>query len=166
MFLELSEAIRFHQISFSAEIISKTPAHSGFSLINNEQQTLRIYLQYKSLLELWLLRLSSLLNRVGFHEEFKMLGRIGKGSTSTVFKVERLADGKVLAAKVFLKSYLSEKVERKSSTSNEISLLRVMEHHNILKIHSVYESASCLYVITDLLEGGTLIERLNTSKNF
>lgn len=71
-----------------------------------------------------------------------------------------------MAAKVFLKSFLESKPERKESATNEISLLRVMEHHNILKIHGVYESISALYVITDLLEGGTLIDRMNRKKGF
>jgi calcium-dependent protein kinase len=71
--------------------------------------------------------------------------------------VERLADGRLMAAKVFLNGFLESKSERGESALNEISLLRVMEHRNILKIHSVYESPTGLYVLTDLLEGGTLL---------
>jgi serine/threonine protein kinase len=31
-----------------------------------------------------------------------------------------------------------------------------MEHKNILKIIEVYESSSAIYIISELLEGGTL----------
>jgi serine/threonine protein kinase len=49
------------------------------------------------------------LNQVGFHDQYKLLDRIGKGSTSTVYKVQRITDGKIFAAKVFLKSFLESK---------------------------------------------------------
>lgn len=36
-----------------------------------------------------------------------------------------------------------------------------MEHPNILRIHAVYETQNAIYIITDLLEGGNLLERIN-----
>lgn len=36
-----------------------------------------------------------------------------------------------------------------------------MKHHNILRMHAVYETNNAIYLITDLLEGGTLLERIN-----
>lgn len=39
-----------------------------------------------------------------------------------------------------------------------------MRHKNILKIHSVYESSSTIYILTEHLEGGTLFERINELK--
>jgi serine/threonine protein kinase len=90
------------------------------------------------------------------------LDKIGRGSTSTVHKVERLSDGKIMAAKIFLKSFLESKEKRWESVLNEISILRVLEHRsNILKLHNVYESKSAIYLITDLFEGGNLLERIN-----
>lgn len=53
-----------------------------------------------------------------------------------------------MAAKVFLKSYIQSKPERRDSVNNEISLLRAMDHKNILRIHGVFESKSAVYVIT------------------
>jgi serine/threonine protein kinase len=38
-----------------------------------------------------------------------VLERIGRGSTSTVYKVQRLSDGEIKAAKVFLKGFLESK---------------------------------------------------------
>jgi serine/threonine protein kinase len=46
---------------------------------------------------------------VGFHDQYKVIDKIGKGSTSTVYKVQRVADEKIFAAKVFLKSFLESK---------------------------------------------------------
>jgi calcium-dependent protein kinase len=101
---------------------------------------------------------------VGFHEEFSVQARIGKGSTSTVHRVQRVSDGTMMAAKVFLRSFLEAKSQRAEAALNEISLLRAMEHDNILRIHSVYETPSAIYLITDLLEGGNLLERINACK--
>ena len=41
-----------------------------------------------------------------------------------------------------------------------------MEHQNILKITEVYESTSAIYIISELLEGGTLFERINQQRGF
>lgn len=53
-----------------------------------------------------------------------------------------------MAAKVFLKGYLQSKPERRDSVNNEISLLRAMDHKNILRIYGVFESNSAVYAIT------------------
>lgn len=82
---------------------------NGFSLINDKNQTIRIYFQFKALSELWINRLGGCLNQVGFQDQYKIIDRIGKGSTSTVYKVQRIIDGKIFAAKVFLKNFLESK---------------------------------------------------------
>ena len=69
-----------------------------------------------------------------------------------------------MAAKVFLKSFLQSKTKGWQSISNEISILRVLEHRNILKLQSVYESKSAIYLVTELFEGGNLLERINCSR--
>lgn len=35
-----------------------------------------------------------------------------------------------------------------------------MHHKNVLKLHEVYESASSIYLVVDLLQGGQLLQRL------
>lgn len=90
--------------------------------------------------------------------------RIGSGSTSAVHRVQRISDGKMMAVKVFLRSFLQAKSRRSEAALNEISLLRAMEHHNILRMHAVYETQNAIYLISDLLEGGTLLERINSCK--
>jgi serine/threonine protein kinase len=87
----------------------KTEPLHGLSLINEHNQVTRIYLQFRPLSELWISRLASCLNQIGFHDDYRVLERIGRGSTSTVYKVQRLSDGEIKAAKVFLKGFLESK---------------------------------------------------------
>lgn len=44
--------------------------------------------------------------RVGFFEDYKIIEKIGKGSTSVVYKIMRIKDEKVFSAKAVLKDYL------------------------------------------------------------
>lgn len=93
-------------MSVPLEVNSKTSFCFGIVLSNDKKQSTRIYFQYLFLLDLWLLKLSLLLNRFGFHQEFRLLEKIGIGSTSAVHRVQRISDGKMMAAKVFLRSFL------------------------------------------------------------
>ena len=56
--------------------------------------------------------------RVGFFEDYKIIEKIGKGSTSVVYKIRRVKDGKIFSGKAVQKSYLESKQERKSSLLN------------------------------------------------
>ena len=48
---------------------------------------------------------------------------------------------------------------------NEIQILHVLSHSNILKLHEVYESKHHIYMVTDILKGGTLKDFLTTHPN-
>lgn len=48
---------------------------------------------------------------------------------------------------------------------NEIQILRLLKHPNIVKLHEVYESKQHIYMVTDVLTGGTLQDFLQTHPN-
>jgi serine/threonine protein kinase len=78
-------------------------------LINQKSEAFRFFLQFPILAELWQTHLGNHLTQLGFHEHYRVLDRIGKGSTSVVYKVQRISDSKIFAAKAFLKSFLASK---------------------------------------------------------
>lgn len=41
---------------------------------------------------------------------------------------------------------------------NEINLLRLCDHPNIIKLYEIYESTEYIYLVMELLEGGELFD--------
>ena len=48
----------------------------------------------------------------------------------------------------------------KTSLINEISVMRKLNHPNLLKLYEIYESAEYIYLILESLEGGELMTRI------
>ena len=63
--------------------------------------------------------------------EFKILGRLGEGSFSTVYKVQRNTDGKIYAMKKVRMSRLTER--EKSNALNEIRILASAKSDHIIE---------------------------------
>jgi serine/threonine-protein kinase ULK/ATG1 len=80
---------------------------------------------------------------------------IGEGYTSRVFKASNDMSNELFAVKVVeLKKYSSSNREMLES---EVSILRVMDHPNIIKCHDVYLTNNNCYIITEYCEGGDLL---------
>lgn len=63
--------------------------------------------------------------------DFKVLGHLGEGTFSTVYKVERLTDHKIYAMKKVKMGRLSER--EKSNALNEIRILASARSHHIIE---------------------------------
>lgn len=48
--------------------------------------------------------------------------------------------------------------------ANEVFLMRSADHPNILKVHEVHETNSCIYLIIDIVDGGDLSNYLIKNK--
>lgn len=62
-----------------------------------------------------------------------------------------------LAAKAFKKSKM-EKGDRKALLKNEISVMRRLDHENILKVYEVHETTDTIYVILEYIKDGELFQ--------
>ena len=111
-------------------------------------------------MEIWARLLRECVNIIGFHSYFQGIKREGKGAFATVYKVKNIRDGKIYAAKGFLKSQISVP-HRKKSFTKEIEILRRLHHDNLLQLYGIYESANSVYIVTEFLKGKTLKERFN-----
>ena len=48
----------------------------------------------------------------------------------------------------------------------EVSILQKLKHVNIMELHDFFEEPSHYVVVTELMEGGDLLSRLRTRKNY
>lgn len=49
---------------------------------------------------------------------------------------------------------------------NEINIMRILDHPNIIKLYEVYEGQFHIYLVMDLLKGGELFDRIIRDGHF
>lgn len=67
-----------------------------------------------------------------------------------------------LAVKAFSKENLLSQPKGRASLINEISIMRQLTHHNIMRLEEVHESANSIYLVVELLEGGELFNQISS----
>lgn len=95
-------------------------------------------------------------------DTYKTIKLLGKGGFGTVTLVEDLRTGSRRAMKELLKSGLSE--EDRKTMLKEVTTLSTMDHPNIMKVYEMIESVSSYYIITELIEGGELLDMISREK--
>lgn len=101
-----------------------------------------------------------MLNRQRTKEKFRILGSLGRGAFSTVFKVCRLADNEVYALKKVQLSNLKPKdIE---NALNEIRILASIKHPNVIGFREAYleEDTRELCIVMDFAGGGDLAKKI------
>jgi calcium/calmodulin-dependent protein kinase I len=92
------------------------------------------------------------------------LGRVlGEGAFAIVKEGISKVDGTRVAAKIFTRSKMNEKLEK--AIRYEADLLRGLNHPNIVRFHDFYEEKEHFYVVTEIITGGELLDRIG-SKSF
>lgn len=85
---------------------------------------------------------------------------LGEGSSGKV-KPCRCKTTKVMyAMKTLEKGNISEDSLKKAR--QEISIMAMLDHPNILRLHECFENAKRIYLVMPLCKGKELLERLNT----
>lgn len=63
--------------------------------------------------------------------------------------------------KLILKIY----IENTKNLTNEINIMKSLDHPNVIKLYEVYEDINYLYLVMELLEGGELFDKIVESPN-
>lgn len=85
-------------------------------------------------------------------------GELGRGALSVVKRVVHRRSGKSFACKCIDKDQLTSKARQALLT--ETSLMRELDHPNIVKLWHCYEDVRHHYIVMDLIEGGELFDRI------
>ena len=102
--------------------------------------------------------------RIDFHSRFSVSKIIGSGSFANVYESIENKTGKLYGVKGFNKLHLENESHGKKSLMNEISILREVNHNNLLKLHEVHETKNSVYLVLDLYQGGELCKIIDGKK--
>ena len=86
--------------------------------------------------------------------DFKILKELGKGSYGTVYTVRSFLDDNVYVMKKMELNNLKEKQQKECY--REVSILKKVSHHNIIKYYSSFLDGGILYIIMEYAESGDL----------
>jgi NIMA (never in mitosis gene a)-related kinase len=98
-------------------------------------------------------------------EKYQVIGEIGRGSFGKVSKIMRKSDHKILIWKELKFADISEK--EKDFITNEISILKELDHPNIVKQYEIVKPPSNkkIYIVMEFCEEGDLDQLILKNKS-
>ena len=97
-----------------------------------------------------------------FKSHYKKICPLGKGAFGKVYKAEEIKTGNIVAVKQI--SLFNSGLPRKNIIK-EISLLKNLNHPNIVKYYNYFEDEHHIYIIMEYLDGDTLKQYINIKQN-
>eukprot|EP00927_Polykrikos_kofoidii_P045323 TRINITY_DN3925_c0_g4_i1.p1 TRINITY_DN3925_c0_g4~~TRINITY_DN3925_c0_g4_i1.p1 ORF type:complete len:504 (+),score=117.99 TRINITY_DN3925_c0_g4_i1:98-1609(+) len=88
--------------------------------------------------------------------------KIGEGSYGSVCKATNKVSSKVVAVKSIAKNYMKNKERFKQ----EIAIMKVMDHPNIIRLDETFEDHQNIYLVMELCSGGELFDRIIEAGHF
>jgi len=100
----------------------------------------------------------------GFTTSFTVGKKIGEGGFSIVKKIrDKKNHNNAFAAKIVDKSSLCARTQ--GALQEEIRILQMLDHPNIIQFHDVYEGNSKYYLVTELMAGGPISGYIASKKS-
>ena len=98
-------------------------------------------------------------------DTYRIGKKLGDGAFGSVRKITHRGTGEIRAVKTIHKKSLRTEDERRTFF-NEVSVLRSLDHPNILKLYEFYQDDKNYYLITEYCSGGELFDRIISIGSF
>jgi calcium-dependent protein kinase len=84
--------------------------------------------------------------------DYTVLETVGKGGYGEVKKVIHKITGETRAMKIIKKESCDDTYLK--ALTNEITILRMLDHPHIIKLYEIYQDTANIYMITEYMSGG------------
>ncbi|KAJ2591763.1 MAPK-activated protein kinase Srk1 [Coemansia sp. RSA 1722] len=91
-------------------------------------------------------------------EGYTVLGRVGEGAFSKVYRARQNATGEDVAIKAICKTGLT--AVQIANINKEVAIMESLRHPRIIKLHGFCESRDYFYLVMEYAEGGELFDRV------
>lgn len=88
--------------------------------------------------------------QLNFHEHFRAIKKIGKGTFASVYLAQHKFSGKQYAVKAFVKEKIEQEEKGYACLYNEIKVMRALNSPHIVKMYEVWEADKTYYFVLDL----------------
>jgi calcium-dependent protein kinase len=103
-------------------------------------------------------------NDYPLEKDYQIQETLGKGAYGKVVKALHIPSQDFRAIKIIDTRHMHK--EDRIKIFQEIKILSKLDHPNIIKIYEYFNSTRCIYIVTELLGGGELFDRIIEEKKF
>jgi len=135
----------------------------GFSVIISKDKNKTFYCLKVDSMNNWVQNIKKAIGYEHFNDFYDVSQTLGEGLFGIVKKGVHLKTNQVVAVKIIQKDKL--RPGEIDLIRTEIDLMKLFQHSNIVKLLDHFENAEFIYIVMEYLEGGTLLDYLE-SKNF
>lgn len=163
---EDSECFMIMNLDFLHVRLKSNDQNEYYLRFKNKIFSQEIYFASKAEAQVWYDALHKACTYSRFFSDFTICSMLGVGNYARVFSVSRHSDKKLFACKSFNKAAVTKDELDLKSLLNEISILRSMNHPNIMPLEMLYEGSQFIYCLTPLYGGGCLLDAVIKAGNF
>lgn len=91
-------------------------------------------------------------------DDYVLGDKIGEGAYSVVYRALHAGTGEPVAIKVARKASLSPAELRR--LVDEVVIMAGLDHVHVVRLHAFYEDGDAFYIVTELMTGGELFDRI------
>ena len=117
-----------------------------------------LYCENSAIRHAWLNVLKTASQVINFNESYSIGDELGKGAFGTVNKCVRIIDNKLFAVKIIDKTKFTD--NDKECLKNELSILKLVCHPNIIHMDCFYENSNNIYFVMEFIEEGDLFNSI------
>jgi serine/threonine protein kinase len=104
--------------------------------------------------------------QLNFHEHYRAVKKIGKGTFASVYLAQHKFSGKQFAVKAFVKEKIEQEEKGYACLYNEIKIMRALSSSHIVRLYEIWEADKTYYFVLDLCQGGVLTEKLSKARKY
>jgi serine/threonine protein kinase len=97
-------------------------------------------------------------------ERYEMGKMLGRGSFAKVYQARNVASSEEVAIKVMDKDHLAKSGAAQQQIMSEIQVMRRARHPNVVRLHEVMANKKRVFVVMELVRGGSLLDYLANGK--
>ncbi|POM74356.1 CAMK/CAMK1 protein Kinase [Phytophthora palmivora] len=143
------------------EIVEKGVRYYGIDIVpepGSAREKRTVFTRSLEAQKRWVTALRQATDKISIKEEYDVGAQLGRGRFSKVCEATHKHTGVKSAVKIIDKSKLQP--TEKELLRTEIAILKLVRHPNIIRLFDVYEDRQYIFIVTELVSGGELFNRI------